>query len=432
MRIFTALILAVVGALTLAAQDDSEGVESASTFTYHRADGNRFVAGAGSFPNIAPVDLPLAGAPSWIVGTLTESIEGPAVPIWAVILENGDLQGTFPEADGSLSISPVIPEQLAPGTPPVFTVNAFGAFLEQDAPADASPLTHPVRVGERIIYISTGGDIVLLGDDSEELLRLPLGALPDARIVVSRDGLAAIYVGATDQRYVHGIMGDALEGAALMILDAANGVVPTIIDLGGDEVFEGLSPIWADVDGDGVDDLITTVSFGGGGAQARVYRAADGSALASGPAIGQSGRWRHLLAWGAFGPNGENELVEVLTPHIGGIVGFYRYDGGDALEILARRDGYTSHVINSRNLDMAVAGDFDGDGQAEIVIPNQSRTLIAGIRHGADGSAEVAWELPLDGTIVTNLSAIALEDGRIALAAGISDGAENRLRVWTP
>jgi hypothetical protein len=273
----------------------------------------------------------------------------------------------------------------------------------------------------------------LLDDELAEITRLPLGALPDARIVLNAEGMAAIYVGATNERYEHGIMGDDLEGAALMILDPVTGSVPTIIDLAGDEVFEGMSPIWADVNGDGVEDLITTVSSEANGAQIRVYRATDGSLMASGPAIGQGGRWRHQLAWGAFGPNGENELVEVLTPHIGGVVGFYRYDGADTFNIVATLEGYTSHVIETRNLDMAVAGDFNGDGQPEIVIPDQTRTTIAGIRHASDDSVAVIWELPLDGTLITNLSAIELENGQLALAVGVlGDDGESFLRVWSP
>jgi hypothetical protein len=433
MRLFLLATMLIASVMSLSAQEDDEILESRSVYTYHRADGNRFVEGSGTFPNLQAVDLPLAATPMWLVGTLNEGFDAPSVPIWAAILEDGSLQGTFPEESGEFSISPLIENLLPPGMPPVFTVNDFGAFLDTEFPADASLLTHPVHVGQNTVYVANNGNIVLLDDELAEITRLPLGALPDARIVLNAEGMAAIYVGATNERYVHGIMGDDLEGAALMILDPETGSVPTIIDLAGDEVFEGMSPIWADVDGDGVEDLITTVSSEANGAQIRVYRATDGSLMTSGPAIGQGGRWRHQLAWGAFGPNGENELVEVLTPHIGGVVGFYRYDGADTLNIVATLEGYTSHVIESRNLDMAVAGDFNGDGQPEIVIPNQTRTTLAGIRHASDDSAAVIWELPLDGTLITNLSAIQLENGQLALAAGVlGDDGESFLRVWSP
>ncbi|SVB17310.1 uncharacterized protein METZ01_LOCUS170164 [marine metagenome] len=35
---------------------------------------------------------------------------------------------------------------------------------------------------------------------------------------------------------------------------------------------------------------------------------------------------------------------------------------------MAQQDGVTSHPVFSRNLDMALAGDLDGDGQPEFVV----------------------------------------------------------------
>jgi hypothetical protein len=75
---------------------------------------------------------------------------------------------------------------------------------------------------------------------------------------------------------------------------------------------------------------------------------------------------------------------------------------------------------------MAVAGDFNGDGQPEIVLPTQDRLYLAGLQHTASGIAEV-WRLPLDAQLTTNLAAVTLPDNTMALAAGTAD---NRLRVW--
>ena len=51
------------------------------------------------------------------------------------------------------------------------------------------------------------------------------------------------------------------------------------------------------------------------------------------------------------------QLVEVLTPHIGGVVRFYEFTGTE-LSIISQLGGYTSHVIGSRNLDMGSRGRF--------------------------------------------------------------------------
>jgi hypothetical protein len=67
-----------------------------------------------------------------------------------------------------------------------------------------------------------------------------------------------------------------------------------------------------------------------------------------------------------------------------GVVEFYQWRE-DTLQIVARVPGYTSHVIGTRNLDMAAAGDFDGDGRFELLLPNQQRTTLGGIRRTEDG-----------------------------------------------
>ena len=45
----------------------------------------------------------------------------------------------------------------------------------------------------------------------------------------------------------------------------------------------------------------------------------------------------------------------MLTPHIGGIAGFYRIEG-ESLNLVAQQDGVTSHPVFSRNPDMGLAG----------------------------------------------------------------------------
>ena len=55
------------------------------------------------------------------------------------------------------------------------------------------------------------------------------------------------------------------------------------------------------------------------------------------------------------------ELVVVRTSHISGIVELYALEG-ETMETVAQLSGFTSHVVGTRNLDMALAGDFDGDG----------------------------------------------------------------------
>ena len=105
----------------------------------------------------------------------------------------------------------------------------------------------------------------------------------------------------------------------------------------------------------------------------------------------------------------------MLTPHIGGVVQTYRLVG-DRLEIVAGVPGFTSHSIGSRNLDAAAAGDFDGDGRVELLLPHQAFQSLGALAHDADG-----------GRMTADLAAVRLADGTMAVGAGREDGV---LRVW--
>ncbi len=401
--------------------------------TDHQPTGNRVVTGSGTFPNVTAQDFPLESSmPAFVVGAASgENI------LWRVTTATEFLDVIHLTATDEFLVGTRLPTQT---TEPVVPVLRLVNDLPQSirVPQDSSRLTHPVALAAtatitpdeaRFLHISQDGELLLFAG-VEELARLPLNIQPDARIVISGDGRIAVYAEATNQRYVHAIMGDDLEGAALVVLRVENDqfVQEARIDLPGDVVFEGLSPFWADVNQDGVQDLVTTVSDGRVGSRIHVYLSTDaGFTPVDGEAIGQPSRWQHQLAWTNFGPGGKMELVEVRTPHIGGTVRFYHYSEDAGLQIIATLNGYTSHVIGSRNLDMAVAGDFNGDGQPEIVLPSQDRSRIAGIQRNPAG-ASVIWELPVDGTVVTNLAAVPLDDG-LALAVGTADG---HLRVWTP
>ena len=405
-----------------ATESDALLVNPQYFYTHHQATGNRIIAGQGTFPNVVEQDIEFRVGnnqleqPLWLVGASGEIVR------WYAVSAN-NTPAVLTVVDGNLQFD-VLTTLAFAEKPPV--------LAPQGAPVpaagnDESLFSNPVPYGEGWLYIAQNGDLVYVSD-GEERSRIALNIQSDARLVVNEKGQIAVYANGTNQRYVHGIMGDDIEGSSLVVLEVVDDKldIVTQIDLEGDAVYEGLSPIWADVDEDTMPDLITTVSDSRVGSRIRVYRMTyDGIREADGPAIGQAHRWQHQLAFAPFGPNGEMELVDVLTPHIGGVVRFYRFNSG-SMEIVAQQGGYTSHVIGARNLDMAVAGDFNGDGTPEIALPSQNRRRIAGIQHTATGT-EVMWEFSLGNQLATNLAAVQTPDGKLALAAGTVDG---RLRVW--
>ena len=146
-----------------------------------------------------------------------------------------------------------------------------------------------------------------------------------------------------------------------------------------------------------------------------------------GAPIGRGYRWQHQLAVGPFGPEGEIEVVTVLTPHIGGVVEFYRLIE-DRLEVVARVPGFSSHMIRSRNLDMALAADVDADGRIEVLVPNQQFDTLGAIRRTTD-DAEVIWRIPVGGRLSTNMAAVPTADNAFILGVGHS---ANMIRLWIP
>ncbi|MCT9095878.1 hypothetical protein [Haloarchaeobius sp. HME9146] len=365
-----------------------------------------------------PVDVDLGGIPQWLVA-LPESKWQGAGTLWVAMLGDGTLESV---RTVGRDVEPGPSFRALSRASPVALVGETGDSTDEAprllAPTGSeSPLSHPVSVAGTLVRVGGSGDL-LVGEN-----RLDIDALPDSRVTVDPDsGRAVVLAGATD-RYAHGALGDDIEASRVVVVDVASATVEASIDV-SPAVVEGIAPILADLTGDGQRDIVVTETDAESGARLVAYDMA-GSLVARGPAIGSGFRWRHQLAVAPFAPDGEPELAVTKTPHIGGTVEFYRRRG-DRLDIAATRETYSSHALGSRNLDMARAGDFDGDGRLELVVPTQDRRRLCGL-HRIDDTPGVteAWCRRVDGEIATNLAAQAA--GALELGVGRADGV---LRIW--
>ncbi|MBL1196055.1 MAG: hypothetical protein HND51_17045 [Chloroflexi bacterium] len=348
--------------------------------------------------------------------------------LWVAAAENGQLYGYFVNTDGFYESVEILPPDSEPGKPPILV-----SAKDSDAPdilaalghSGQSPETHgvPIFTQAGSIDIDTEGNVRLFSNFDQIL---NAGALPDSRILQSENG-QLLFLSSPTTAYDHGVLGDAVEAESFTIVDIGEEEAAfETFPVGNGQVVEGISPIWTDWNGDGELEVIVTLSDFSNGGQIVVFDE-QGNRLAEGPPIGLGYRWRHQIAVAPFGPSGEMELVDVLTPHIGGVVEFYQWEE-DTLRIVARVPGYTSHQIGSRNLDMGAAADFDGDGIVEVILPSQDRTHLGAIQR-VSGGAEVDWRLPLEGVLSSNLSVVQLTDSSLMLTAGLNDG---RLRIWLP
>ena len=139
----------------------------------------------------------------------------------------------------------------------------------------------------------------------------------------------------------------------------------------------------ADVDGDGIQEIIVTVSDEDSGARLVAYHA-DGRRVAISAAIGRGYRWLHQVAAGALGASDGLDVVVIRTTHIGGIVQAFRLEG-DRSEVVAELRGLSSHVLGSPNLDMALLADATGDGTLEVIAPSQDMRSLGVISRTVDG-----------------------------------------------
>lgn len=401
---------------------DTSEVPIVFALTNQRLDGNRFVSGQGRLPYASPIDIDLPGKPAWIVGTPHEN-----GIIWAVVLEDGKVVSYF-STKNEVSETFITPSQLPPGMPPLMRSSSGGYSLVSVSDPAQSPLTHPNYLPQSNIhvYLTQNGDLEFIDPSNQHLATLKVNALPDARLLVDQQERLLLLSGPTN-KYNHGVLGDNLEASSITLIDTQpTPQITSVITLPDNEVIEGIAPIWVDIDKDGDSEIIVTVSDLELGAGLVVF-SETGERLAEGPKMGQPFRWRHQIAFGELGSEGESELAVVRTPHIGGVIEYYQYSD-DALTIVAEFPGITSHVIGSRNLDMSAAGDFDGDGAIELLLPNPELTELVAVQRALAG-AEEDWGLAVDGKIGTNLAAVTMPSGKIALSIGRQDGV---LRLWLP
>jgi hypothetical protein len=393
----------------------SEGVDF--FYTYSSDDGNPVLEGSGSLPGTDPVDIQLREIPAWIVA-------GPYKQgsIWVAVSDTGSVEAYY-LTDGEASPIEIDPTQLPAGTPPVLWIEGDTFGLLPSPAKDESPWTHALHLsdGVRLSVLLDGALRATQGQVQDEL---GLVALPDGRMVQDELGIIRVLTGATDV-YDHGVLGDALEASGVSWIE----VSPEFNELRRvepptDKVIEGVRPLLGDLDGDGRLETLVTLSDYTSGARYVAY-SPEGILIGESAPIGQGYRWRHQIAVAPFGPAGQIELVGVRTPHIGGVVEYFRLVDGELVQV-AQLTGLTSHQIGSRNLDMAIAGDLDGEGAIELLLPDPSYENLGAVRRTNSG-AEVVWSIPLEERLSTNLTGFTLQNGELAIGAGRIDGV---LRVW--
>jgi FG-GAP-like repeat len=264
-----------------------------------------------------------------------------------------------------------------------------------------------------------GGRIKLQPAAAPRFSPLPPDALPDARIAIGERNIARAWLAEPTRRYDHGVLGDAIE-AARLVIEASNGT-RSDIRLGPDAVFEDIEPRIADLDGDGRDEVVVVKSYLKSGSALAVVGERNGRLriLAETPPIGRSHRWLNPAGIADFDGDGRPDIALVKMPHAVGRLELWSWQD-DRLKKSAELADVSNHVIGSRVLKMSTAADFDGDGIVDLAIPSFDRQALR-LLALAPQVKEIA-RVPLPARAVTEIHIIRDDDGRPLILVGVEGG----------
>lgn len=254
-----------------------------------------------------------------------------------------------------------------------------------------------------------------------DVLPAPSDIIPHAPIIRGARDIRAAWFASPTERYGHGVLGDRIEAAALKVETATGAIL--LHELSDESVFEDLTPRLADIDGDGRDEIIAVRSYVDRGAAVALFGIRQGKLveLAESDPVGLPHRWLNPVGAGDFSGDGIPEIAIVRTPHIGGILMLYRWQG-DRLTETARRLGYSTHTMGSTVLGMSAMLDLDGDGSQDILVPNQGRTKLVAVSHFG-GAFRILWSVSNDERIATSIVTAPLDGhGGDDILYGLADG----------
>lgn len=175
---------------------------------------------------------------------------------------------------------------------------------------------------------------------------------------------------APTSRYAHGVLGDAIEYGALVLILQSGGT--RRFDLPESAVFEDTAPRLVDLDGDNRPEILVVESDQRLGARLAIYDI-DGRVTAT-PYIGTRFRWLAPLGAADLDADGLVEIAYVDRPHLAKTLRIWRFED-NALTEVASLAGVTNHRIGEENI---AGGIRDCAGAPEMILADATwQTLLA-------------------------------------------------------
>jgi len=231
----------------------------------------------------------------------------------------------------------------------------------------------------------------------------PADMIPHGEVANGRNHIEKAWLVQPTLRYGHGALGDKIEagGFKVRLTDGRE----LVYALAEQYVFEDLSPRLADVDGDGLDEIILVRSSLSEGAAVSIYRVGERRLehFAVSPSIGHAYRWLNPVGVADFDADGEMDVAVVEMPHLGRSLVIYSRTAA-RLKERGRLAGFSNHDMGSVILDLSVSFDVNDDGVVDMILPDEERRLIQAMTFKGGEFKRLA-EGPVGAVITTSVVA---------------------------
>ena len=250
---------------------------------------------------------------------------------------------------------------------------------------------------------------------------LPPGALPGSEVAEGANRIARAWLADPAQRFQASAVGANIAGT-LIVEDriGRNFRLETALDEG----FEDRRVHIEDIDGNGIDTLFAVKSSQDQGAALVAVRLEAEGLLriaASTAPVGHPNGWLNVIGAADFTGAGHKAVALVRTPGPDGQLQILDCPG-DQFALLFAVPGVNNFSPATTALDMAVIADFDGDGLADIAVPDATRQAIRILSFRGGQVAEPSV-IALPAPVATEIAAIAAAPGkRPLLLMGLENG----------
>lgn len=235
-------------------------------------------------------------------------------------------------------------------------------------------------------------------------MSLAAPCLATAQTARSEPVIERAWFGPADRAHGHDALGTGRCPSRLHAAIRARGRQHTVTrELPEDTAFEDSVIRWVSMDAGSSPGLLLVRASRSAGAALSIVTAGSASGTpvllerARSPSVG-AGRWLNPVGAADFDGDGRQQVVAVLTPHIGGILTLYRYQPPDLIPVAQERD-VSNHVYGQQEQQLAAV--ITRGGHAVVAVPDQSRRRLRFLKPAPNGrwasaAPDLAFEHPIE------------------------------------